>query len=298
MSAVRFNRLSDLMGVEILDIDLKHPLTETQTAEIRDLFDRYQVLIFRDQHFSIADQVRAVEMFGSPAVSEYGDDRAESYFTENLFVEGLPFHQDFEFSPWPMKVLSLYAIDVDIPTVPTIWASCTRPVERMDSGERARLSGLKAVHSMDKQANKAEPLAEGATDAEADVSLSQSILRMREAVIHPQTSYPVIHTHYRTGAPLLYVTEGYTTRVEGMAEADSEALLADLFGRLYAKDNLFTHDWRKWDFAVWDNQAVQHGRPPLVPGAKRTFRRVLAADRNPKETMGELFMRPPMPAYD
>lgn len=55
---------------------------------------------------------------------------------------------------------------------------------------------------------------------------------------------------------------------------EGEALLQDLFARLYAPDNVYSHYWRTDDVIIWDNIALQHARPAEAGVAPRHLRRL------------------------
>ena len=76
----------------------------------------------------------------------------------------------------------------------------------------------------------------------------------------PQKRQPVIIDHPVTGEPVLFVTELQTARIEGLVQAESDALLDRLFTALYDPAKVYEHVWRPGDFLLWDNLALQHGR--------------------------------------
>ena len=56
----------------------------------------------------------------------------------------------------------------------------------------------------------------------------------------------------------LFVCDGYTHRIEGLPEAESEALLQALFEHLADPRYHYIHEWHVGDLLMWDNCAVQH----------------------------------------
>jgi taurine dioxygenase len=88
----------------------------------------------------------------------------------------------------------------------------------------------------------------------------------------PQAEHPVLMTHPITGARILYVTAMQTDSIVGLADDESEALLEQLWGELYAPGNVYEHEWQVGDLLVWDNLALQHARGAVT--GRRTLRRV------------------------
>ena len=72
----------------------------------------------------------------------------------------------------------------------------------------------------------------------------------------------------------LAVSEQQSDRILDWPAERSEAVLAELCARLYAADNVVSHEWRTGDLVVWDNLALQHGRPAITGPGERTLRRV------------------------
>ena len=49
--------------------------------------------------------------------------------------------------------------------------------------------------------------------------------------------------------------------------------IQDLFARIYADDNVYTHRWQTNDVILWDNLALQHSRPAEMGLPVRRLRR-------------------------
>ena len=55
------------------------------------------------------------------------------------------------------------------------------------------------------------------------------------------------------------------------------ALIEELYAFLYHSPGerfTYVHEWREGDLVIWDNHAVQHGRPEVGDRDARTLRRV------------------------
>ena len=78
--------------------------------------------------------------------------------------------------------------------------------------------------------------------------------------------------HPTTGQELLSVNQMQTDRVIGLDATESEETLEALWALLYAPQNTYSHHWRVGDLVLWDNIAVQHGRPAPPPDVPRTMR--------------------------
>jgi len=79
-----------------------------------------------------------------------------------------------------------------------------------------------------------------------------------------------------TGRPYLFVNMDMTAQFTTLGLAESDALLEELFGYLYAPGEIYEHYWQPGDLIVWDNLAVQHARSAFGE-APRTLQRVSLA---------------------
>ena len=86
-----------------------------------------------------------------------------------------------------------------------------------------------------------------------------------------------------SGSPVLFVSEQQTDRILDWEPEASETMLGELFTHLYAEDNLYSHAWEEGDLCLWDNIALQHGRPELPAGHERTLRRVAIAEAGARD---------------
>jgi len=83
--------------------------------------------------------------------------------------------------------------------------------------------------------------------------------------------------HPTTGQELLTVNEMHTDYVVSMDARESEETLRALWSVLYAPENTYLHKWQVGDLVIWDNVALQHGRPAPPADLPRTLRRVTMA---------------------
>jgi taurine dioxygenase len=164
----------------------------------------------------------------------------------------------------PFEVLSLYAIELEPPVVPTVFASAARAWEALPDGLRARVAELKAVH-----VSGPEYVHERRRQG-----IESELVQARRDYV-PMITMPVAYDHPRTGRTLLFVAQGMTKEIDGMSPDESEDLLEELFAYLYSPHNVIEHDWRVGDIIFWDNLAVQHARPNVsTQGPARTLRKI------------------------
>jgi taurine dioxygenase len=97
-------------------------------------------------------------------------------------------------------------------------------------------------------------------------NLSAQQIAQVEPVVHP-----IVRTHPETGRKALFVSEHFTTRVIGLPEDESQALLAALFAHSVRPEHIYRHRWREHDLVFWDNRSLMH----LAAGTPDHLRRKL-----------------------
>jgi alpha-ketoglutarate-dependent taurine dioxygenase len=257
-------------GAEIVGFDRHTPLDPETNEILLQAFDRHGLLIFRDIDIAHADQVRLCEMLIRKDRSQEIDLTKEIAPQDNFYVSnkrpnsavpfgGLRFHSDMMWSDTPFHILSLYAVNVEQPSVPTIFVSATDAWANLPEDLRKRIAGLNALH----------------TAGEIDRGMDKGNVLVTHVECPPTSTQPMAYPHPRTGEFILYACEMNTDRIVGMEANDSEHLLKELFSQMYAPARQLEHRWRNRDLVIWDNLSVQHARPEVrSDGFTRTLRKV------------------------
>jgi taurine dioxygenase len=90
----------------------------------------------------------------------------------------------------------------------------------------------------------------------------------------PPVHHPVLMTHPITGRRVIYVNPGFTTRIDGMSDADSAATLKLLLDHVFQPRYRYVHEWRKGDLLLWDNIGSWHyARPDYTEDEPRLMKR-------------------------
>ena len=76
-----------------------------------------------------------------------------------------------------------------------------------------------------------------------------------------------------TGAPSLYLGRRRNSYVEGLAPAESEALLDALWAHIEHPEFRYQHRWRVGDLLLWDNRSTMHRRDPFDNKTRRVMHR-------------------------
>ena len=186
---------------------------------------------------------------------------------------GTFWHSDVAYRERPAKATLLYAIEVPSEGGDTLFTDMTRAYEELPSELRRRLTGMKALHDYSK-----------ADEVDAAQGGKRVPLTDAEKMQVPPVTHPVVRTHPETGRKALFVSPGYTRRILGIPEAESEALLTELFDHCLRPQFRLTYTWERGDVVVWDNAAVMHSATSqhLPPNAHRTLWRTVISGETPR----------------
>ena len=75
---------------------------------------------------------------------------------------------------------------------------------------------------------------------------------------YPSAEHPVIRTHPVTRRKGIYVNSVFTTRIKGLTQPESDALLGFLFAHVQRPAFQCRFRWARNSVAFWDNRCVQH----------------------------------------
>ena len=275
-----FGRLSwrglEPFGVEV-SFDFRQPLTLEEQAHFRDLLFGRRLLVMRGQSLSLEQQQDVAGYIGPVLRGE----RGMAYVDPNdgiLNDAALSFHTDLAFAPEPFTALSLHALDVEADQTSTVFADAAQAFRTLRPELKAQIEGRRAVF--------VQPFRSDARQIDS-------------AGWHApwELSREVVLRHPTTGDPVLFVNEQHVDHIEGLGPSESFALISALFEHLYAPANIFEHRWRNGDFLLWDNIALQHGRPSIHGVERRKLQRASVARQSLLEQLPDFFEhRPEMAA--
>jgi alpha-ketoglutarate-dependent taurine dioxygenase len=271
MTQLTFTNLTPAFGAEVAGIDASAKLDDADEALLRQSFDDRGLLLFRGLEGLPAayQNYLASVVIGMENAAGAGEkDEDAAYFVSNKRAGGgapygrLLFHSDMMWADEPFQVLTLFALEVEPPVVPTSFTSAGERWDALPANLRAQVAGRHAMHVTGQQMRAEED------DGE--------LLRPQRDTVRTTTK-PVAYQHPRTGRTLLYVSQMMTGKIVELPDDESEALLRELFDHLYAPAALWTHEWRNGDLVMWDNLAIQHARGNVeIEGPVRTLRKVIA----------------------
>lgn len=267
--------LTPAVGAEIVGVDLAH-LADDAFARIKAAWDRHAVLLFRSQKISDDELLAFSRRFGeldpppnqengrmSPAgypdiyvVSNVLDDKGEPVGA--LGAGEAVWHTDMSYAEWPPMMSMLYALEVPPSGGNTWFCSMSAAYAALPETLRSRLEGRRIKH--DGTYNSGGYLRKGVTPTDDPLKA-------------PGAFHPAVCAHPDTGVPALYLGRRRNSYVEGLARADSEALLDAVWAHLDDPRFAYEHRWRIGDLVLWDNRMTMHRRDPFDPNTRRMMHR-------------------------
>lgn len=246
--------LSPALGAQISGIDLTREISREERDAVEQALLQHQVLFFRDQPLNPQQQANFAARFGDlhihpiyPNVPETPQvlvlDTAVTDVRDNAI-----WHTDVTFLPTPALGAVLSAKQLPAYGGDTLWASGIAAYEALSAPLRQLLDGLTATHDF----TKSFPLERFGNTPE-DLARWEAARRS-----NPPLSHPVIRTHPVSGRKSLFVSDGFTTRINELGEAESEAILKFLFAHATRPEFTIRWRWQQDDVAFWDNRVTQH----------------------------------------
>ena len=277
MTQFQVRRLAGALGAEIHGIDLAAGLSDSQAAQVRQVFLEHQVIFFREQQLTPEQFLRFARAMGEPI--EYPFVKGLDGYPVIIEVKKLEhersnfggiWHSDTTYLPQPPMGSMLLAREVPPHGGDTLFASQYAAYEALSEGMRKLLDPLVAVNS----------------SAKADVSKTREDRIASDGRADAKKDYlsehPVVRTHPETGRKALYVNVAHTVRFQGMTEEESAPILRFLYQHQVKPEFTCRFSWRPGSLAFWDNRCVQHNPVNDYHGFRRVMHRITLAGDTPR----------------
>jgi taurine dioxygenase len=248
---------SPLIGAIVTGLDLNR-ITATEWQTLYQTWLERQVLVVRGQEFTIPQFLAVAERFGRlmphrvlrtrhpeyPALTQMGvgTRKADGQVDQSILARGQGWHTD---GPWEVrgvaKATQLYGLEIPSIGGDTWFANMYTAYDALPEALRQRLEGVQAEYVYGGRERKGVDLLDPAD---------------RDA---PPVLWPVLRTHPETGRRSLYFNPTHFLRFVGMADAEGDALAAELFDRhMIRPEAEYHHKWQRHDYVIWDNRCSNH----------------------------------------
>jgi taurine dioxygenase len=248
--------LTSAIGAEVTGVDLRADLDDATIDAVRGALLQHLVLFFRDQPLEPDEQLRFAKRFGPvsvPAFLTTATEVPEVMVLDQVNPKGDGadrWHVDNTYMPSPPMGSILRAVELPPLGGDTLFASMYEAYEALSPALREFLDGLHAEHDITKML--ANSVARGLVDVDLDAVRAS----------WPTVTHPVVRVHPETGRRLLFVNGNWTTRIVGLTDAESDALLGFLLAHVQSPAFQCRFRWTPDAVAFWDNRVVQHFAVP------------------------------------
>ena len=266
--------LNNSFACEILGLRLWERQHENTIDELRALWARHPVLVFRRQALSENELADFSACFGplertvrtdwaSPVRPEVGlisnlkDAQAKPI--GGLGDGEIQWHSDQSYILNPATGAMLYALELPPEGGTTSWVDLSAAYAGLPDRLKRAVEGKRAIFSYVKRLAGYQGV---------DRVISEEAKRKTPPILHP-----LVHTHPITGRKALYLDSTTTVGIDGMDEASGAALLDEIYEFATRPEFTYCHHWQVGDALLWDNGFTMHRREPFDPLARRLMKR-------------------------
>ncbi len=235
------------LGAEIRGLDLREPLSTEVAADVERALVEYKVLFFRDQDVEKSDHAAFARHFGELEVHpfiEQGETPEIVRFVKNEEVVGVEnnWHSDVSWREIPSLGSVLRAYDVPSVGGDTLWTDMEAVYEGLSDDLKEAIDGRVAIHDF------VHTFGLALTEEEREEKRKE----------FPPAYHPIVRTHPVSGRKCVYVNPIFTRCIDGMDDAESDALLKRLYQETEVPEYQVRFRWASNSIAFWDNRSTQH----------------------------------------
>jgi len=253
--AITIRPLTETTGSEVIGADLSQPQDSATVERLRQAFADRAVLVFRDQHLTPPDFIKAAELFGEimpqqvlrftladhPLVGFVSSEDTDKPGGKRL-VRGEQYHTDHSNFPAPPRATLLCAVDLPSTGGDTQFVNVHAGYDDLPEETKRRIDGLRVLHVF-----------KSSRSPRRKVELTEE-----EKKKIPETVQPLVLVHPQNGRKALYLNTAHMERIIGMEDDEAFALINGLMAHTTQPKYEYRHKWRAGDMVMWDNRSVMH----------------------------------------
>jgi len=285
MGSAQIHPVAGALGATVTGIDLRTVSERGQLDEVRHALADHLVVFLPDQHIGLDDLERVTDLLGGRDTTPFVTPLEDRPYVIRVIKEpddqlnfANAWHSDLSYLPEPPSYTLLHAWEVPDHGGDTVWSNQYLAFETLSRGLRETLTGLRAVHSAGMAYGTG-----GFLDQVKDLT-SMAIAPSPDAAA--EHAHPAVVEHPVTGRAALYVNPVYTTRFEGWAPTESQALLAHLYRHAVNENFTCRLRWARHTLAIWDNRCTMHNALNDYSGVRREMFRTSVKGTAPRPVAG------------
>jgi alpha-ketoglutarate-dependent taurine dioxygenase len=258
--------VSDVLGAEVVGLDVSRPMDENTFATIRRAFQDHHLLCFRDQHLDDDALVAFSKQFGPLEAFPEKDKtkgKVEVYHVANVSTDGEHLADDdprvvFQRNNGRWHTDSSYR---SVPSLASIMYGIEVLPDGADGGETGFSNMLEAYAALpEDMKEKLLPLHQVHSYADIrrlEPSMPAMSAAERDAL--PPVTHPVIRVHPdRDYQRSLYFTSNTSLEIGGMTLEEGREMHRWLVDYVSEARFCYFHRWKTNDLVMWDNRVLLH----------------------------------------
>jgi len=268
------------LGADVRGLDLSREIDEVTFRDVYKAWNDHLVLRFRGQRLDDDRLVAFSRRFGDLDMapigakdSPFSRHRPEIAVISNIVVEGkaigglgnseLVWHQDMSYNELPPKASLLYGVETPAAGGETFFYNLYSAYETLPARLKTRIQGLACKH--DATRNSSGQLRSGFEESYSNQD-------------RPGAVHPLAVRQPETGRVSLYLGRRPNAWVVGLSDAESDALLDELWAHVESGPHVWAQEWQQGDLVIWDNRCTLHKRNQLDPSLRRLMHRTQVRD--------------------
>lgn len=258
---IKVTPLGPTFGARVDGVDIAEEIDDALWAELDRAFREYRVIVLSgqpnlpDRIVELSRRIGFTEahidsgylLDGHPEIIKIGNLKVDGVM-KSLFVNAREeWHFDYSYVAKPSIAALFYGVEIPPEGGDTLFADATAAFDALPEAEKQHLRGLTAIHSwarLHEQLEAMDPTRKPLSDE----------AKRRFAPV-PQ---PLVYHHPVTGRESLWLAPQVIAEIEGMAEAEKEALLERLTAHVTSPGFVYRHKWKQGDLVFFDNRGTLH----------------------------------------
>jgi alpha-ketoglutarate-dependent taurine dioxygenase len=270
--------LTEHFGVEVLDFDFSRDFQDEKVDEIRHLADTQFVVLFRGQALSEEQHVEFTGRLGvpifptesafssprNPMILRLGNVDYEGRHLDadapmtRYFISAENWHSDGSYKQQPNYLTMLHSLEIPPEGGETWFASMVAAFAALPEDKKVFLRGKEMIH----------PYIHG----------NSKVKDWTGADLKP-ACHPVVRV-LPSGQEALFLSSYEGGQIIGMPQAESDALVAELFAFATQPQFMYKHRWKLADTLIWNNRGLIHQAQHYDRKYRRLLQRTETVNEN------------------
>jgi len=250
---LELNKLSKILGLEILNLNLKKVIDKKLMIKLNTLFVKNKVLVVRKQFMDPNEFQRAAEIFGkifrqhnskfslkeNPLVHYISNQ--DKFPDGKAYIPGEGFHTDHSNDKKPPKATVLLSKEIPSYGGDTQFINMNLLYENLSSKMKNKIKNLNAKHVYQSKFSKRKLMSIKNQDHK-----------------HNEVFHPLVKIHPETGLKSLYINPIRIEQISNYSDKQTLSLIDELMEHVDSLKFEYRHKWEVGDFVVWDNRTLMH----------------------------------------